>query len=73
MKIFSIFVVSSLLLQSCSAGLWGNDKSDPIAAEEKLPQAATSKFDYKLSFKKNYYYNGTIPFWTTGGGNTREK
>jgi mannose-binding lectin 1 len=73
MKIFRILAVSSLLLQSCSASLWGSSKSDPIAAEEKLPQAPTSKFDYKLSFKKNFYYNGTIPFWTTGGGKKKKK
>jgi hypothetical protein len=69
MKILSLLVLSSCLLQSCSAGLWGSSKVDPIAAEQDLPLAPTSRFDYKLSFKKNFYYNETVPFWTTGGGN----
>lgn len=70
MKLSSILTVSSLLLiQSCSAGLWGSSsKTDPIVAEGNLPSAPISKFDYKLSFKKNFYYNGSVPFWTTGGG-----
>ncbi|KAI9486396.1 MAG: legume-like lectin family-domain-containing protein [Benjaminiella poitrasii] len=71
MKTLSIFAIATILIQSCSAGLWGSgsssNKVDPIKAEENLPLAPTSKFDYKLSFKKNFYYNGTIPFWTTGG------
>lgn len=69
MKVFGIIAVSSLLLlETCSAGLWGSNKVDPIVAEENLPFAPTSKFDYKLSFKKNFYYNGTVPFWSMGGG-----
>lgn len=72
MKVLSILVISSCLLQSCSAGLWGSSKVDPITAEQDLPAAPTSKFDYKLSFKKNFYYNGTVPFWTTGGGKERK-
>jgi hypothetical protein len=70
MKVFSILVVSSYLLQTCSAGIWGSgsNKVDPIKAEENLPQAPISKYDYKLSFKKNFYYNDTVPFWTTSGG-----
>ncbi|KAG2197099.1 hypothetical protein INT46_008700 [Mucor plumbeus] len=68
MKFFGIIAVSSLLLlETCSAGLWGSSKVDPIQAEENLPFAPTSKFDYKLSFKKNFYYNGSVPFWTMGG------
>ncbi|OAD08982.1 hypothetical protein MUCCIDRAFT_89854 [Mucor lusitanicus CBS 277.49] len=68
MKVFGIVAVSSLLLlETCSAGLWGSSKVDPIVAEENLPFAPTSKFDYKLSFKKNFYYNGTVPFWSMGG------
>ncbi|RCI04273.1 hypothetical protein CU098_012594 [Rhizopus stolonifer] len=67
MKVYSVLFISSLLLQSCSAGLWGNKKEDPIQAEYKLADNPASKFDYKLSFKKNYYYNNTIPFWSTGG------
>lgn len=68
MKIYSILAISSCLLHTCSASIWGSDKVDPIKAEENLPLAPTFKFDYKLSFKKNFYYNDTIPFWTTGGG-----
>ncbi|KAI8973534.1 legume-like lectin family-domain-containing protein [Mycotypha africana] len=75
MKIRGILFVSSLLLQSTMAGLWGSSSNngkkkkvmDPITAEKNLPSAPTSKYDYKLSFKKNYYYNGSIPFWTAGG------
>ncbi|KAI7877870.1 legume-like lectin family-domain-containing protein [Mucor mucedo] len=67
MKVFSILAITSCLLQACSAGIWGSNKKDPIQAEENLPLAPTFKFDYKLSFKKNFYYNETVPFWTTGG------
>lgn len=68
MKFFSILAVSSCLLQACSAGIWGSSKTDPIQAEQDLADAPATKFDYKLSFKKNFYYNGTVPFWTAGGG-----
>ncbi|KAI8643491.1 legume-like lectin family-domain-containing protein [Parasitella parasitica] len=68
MKSFGVVVISSLLLlETCSAGIWGSAKTDPIQAEENLPFAPTSKFDYKLSFKKNFYYNSSVPFWTLGG------
>ncbi|KAI9358212.1 legume-like lectin family-domain-containing protein [Pilaira anomala] len=67
MKVYSIFAISTCLIQACSAGIWGSNKVDPIKAEANLPKAPISKYDYKLSFKKNFYYNNTIPFWTTGG------
>lgn len=68
MKVYSILAISTCLIQACSAGIWGSNKVDPIKAEANLPKAPISKYDYKLSFKKNFYYNNTIPFWTTGGG-----
>lgn len=68
MKIYSILAVSSCLLQACSASIWGSNNVDPIKAEKDLADAPPSKFDYKLSLKKNFYYNGTVPFWTAGGG-----
>ena len=40
--------------------------------EEALKQqvtAPTSKLDYKLTFKRPYFYNGTIPFWKMSSGN----
>ncbi|KAI7906969.1 legume-like lectin family-domain-containing protein [Cokeromyces recurvatus] len=68
MKPIRILVIATFLFQSTYAGLWGSsNKADPIKAEANLPFAPISKFDYKLSFKKNFYYNGSIPFWTTGG------
>ncbi|KAI8997225.1 legume-like lectin family-domain-containing protein [Pilobolus umbonatus] len=66
MRITSALLLT-VLVQTCSAGLWGSSKSDPIKAEKDLPSAPTSKYDYKMSFKKPYYFNGTIPFWNTSG------
>ena len=41
--------------------------------EEALKQqqvtTPTSKLDYKLTFKRPYFYNGTIPFWKMSSGN----
>ncbi|KAG0748297.1 hypothetical protein G6F62_001109 [Rhizopus arrhizus] len=69
MKTYSILVVTSLLLKTCSAGIWSSDTNqvDPVEAEKDLPESPTSKYDYKLSFKKPYYYNDSVPFWSTGG------
>lgn len=71
MKTYSILVVTLLLLKTCSAGIWSSDTNqvDPVEAEKDLPESPTSKYDYKLSFKKPYYYNDSVPFWSTGGGN----
>ncbi|CEI92403.1 hypothetical protein RMCBS344292_06661 [Rhizopus microsporus] len=71
MKVYSLLIVTALLLETCSAGIWGSSEVhqvDPQQAERDLPDTPTSKYDYKLSFKKPYYYNNSVPFWSTGGG-----
>ncbi|RCH87134.1 hypothetical protein CU097_002357 [Rhizopus azygosporus] len=68
MKVYSLLIVTALLLETCSAGIWGSSEVhqvDPQQAERDLPDTPTSKYDYKLSFKKPYYYNNSVPFWST--------
>ncbi|KAG1474688.1 hypothetical protein G6F56_000197 [Rhizopus delemar] len=69
MRSFSVLIAASFLLNTCSAGIWGPEVNqvDPLEAEKRLPESPTSKYDYKLSFKQPYYYNQSVPFWSTGG------
>ncbi|KAI8380926.1 legume-like lectin family-domain-containing protein [Radiomyces spectabilis] len=67
--ILSTVTLLALNLASCTAGLWGSSSSSngAAAANEATPEAPPFKHDYKMSFKKPFYYNGTVPFWKTGG------
>ncbi|KAF7731989.1 hypothetical protein EC973_007094 [Apophysomyces ossiformis] len=74
MRLYSLLTLASLLLAQSqtteAAGkFWYSGKSSAQEPETVNSQveAPISKFDYKLTFKKPYYYNGTVPYWTTGG------
>lgn len=36
--------------------------------DDTVQQAPSAKLDYKMTVKKPYLYNGSIPFWSSGGG-----
>ncbi|KAI8877898.1 hypothetical protein K501DRAFT_37597 [Backusella circina FSU 941] len=61
MKIHSLLSIVPLLLAVCEAGLFGSSK------EPEIEDAPLFRYDYKLAFKKPYYYNDSVPFWETGG------
>lgn len=64
-RILLTLLVVTLYHGSALAGFWGS--SSPEEPNQVQP-APPFKFDYKLSVKKPYLYNGTIPFWSLGGG-----
>ncbi|CDS07930.1 hypothetical protein LRAMOSA01879 [Lichtheimia ramosa] len=35
--------------------------------DDTVQQAPSAKLDYKMTVKKPYLYNGSIPFWSSGG------
>ncbi|CAO3642159.1 unnamed protein product [Cunninghamella blakesleeana] len=75
MKFQSLFFISSLFIfNSIEAGIFSHcassdssttNTNEQIENTNLLP--AQQKHDYKLSFKYPFYYNGTVPFWSTGG------
>ncbi|CAO3637682.1 unnamed protein product [Cunninghamella echinulata] len=77
MKISSLFFISSIFIfNGIEAGIFSHRASSDSSTtnnnnneqnDNKIIVPATQKFDYKLSFKYPYYYNNTVPFWTTGG------
>ncbi|KAI9300533.1 concanavalin A-like lectin/glucanase domain-containing protein [Cunninghamella echinulata] len=79
MKISSLFFISSIFIfNGIEAGIFShrassdsstsnNNNNNNEQNDNKIVIPATQKFDYKLSFKYPYYYNNTVPFWTTGG------
>jgi len=65
--VLGIACVGSYVTGSAAFNFFGNDQDSKFTQVEH-PQAPPFKLDYKLSFKKPYYYNNnTIPFWTTSG------
>jgi hypothetical protein len=74
MKLTSLFFVSSLFI-TAQAGIFSHRAADSDAStldntndKDSKPGVVDKKLDYKLTFKVPYLYNGTIPFWSTGGG-----
>lgn len=57
-----------LVVNPADAGFWGSSSQEQPETSAKTYSAPDLKLDYKLSFKKPYFYNGSIPFWTIGGG-----
>jgi hypothetical protein len=66
--LFGIACVGNFISGSTAYGFFGGSDQDSKSTKIENPQAAPFKLDYKLSFKKPYYYNNTIPFWQTTGG-----
>ncbi|KAI9284404.1 legume-like lectin family-domain-containing protein [Umbelopsis sp. AD052] len=64
--LFGIACVGSCISGS-NAGFFGGSDDNSKSTRVENPQAAPFKLDYKLSFKKPYYYNSTVPFWQTSG------
>ncbi|KAI9314788.1 legume-like lectin family-domain-containing protein [Dichotomocladium elegans] len=72
-----LLVLSVLLLQFVSlsqAWSWGTspEELDSTSSASQSPPssslgAPSKRLDYKLTVKKPYLYNGSIPFWTMGG------
>ncbi|KAI8138747.1 concanavalin A-like lectin/glucanase domain-containing protein [Fennellomyces sp. T-0311] len=69
-----------LIAPFCQAGFWGSgggptdgqveepvDGQQPVDGQPSLG-APSAKLDYKLTFKRPYFYNGTIPFWKMSEG-----
>ncbi|KAL1934117.1 hypothetical protein VTP01DRAFT_6299 [Rhizomucor pusillus] len=56
-----------LVVNPADAGFWGSSSQEQPETSAKTYSAPDLKLDYKLSFKKPYFYNGSIPFWTIGG------
>ncbi|KAG0162672.1 hypothetical protein DFQ30_001540 [Apophysomyces sp. BC1015] len=73
MKLTCLLTLASLLAlnQICEAGgkFWYSGGSSAEQAETTTSnvEAPASKLDYKLTFKKPFYYNGTVPYWSLGG------
>jgi mannose-binding lectin 1 len=65
MKIHSLLSIVPLLLAVCEAGIFSSSKEQDSSINDAPP---TFRYDYKLAFKKPYYYNDSVPFWETGGG-----
>jgi hypothetical protein len=71
--VFGIACIGSYVTGSSAYNFFGSDQQDSKFRKVEHPQAPPFKLDYKLSFKKPYYYyNNTIPFWTTSGGKQRK-
>jgi hypothetical protein len=66
--LLGIVFIGSCINGSTAYGFFGGSDQDSKTSKIGNPQAAPFKLDYKLSFKKPYYYNNTIPFWQTTGG-----
>ncbi|KAI8341812.1 legume-like lectin family-domain-containing protein [Chlamydoabsidia padenii] len=67
-----LFISCLLLFNNAHAGIFSHrastdDSSNNGSKEDGTGKVVTKKLDYKLSFKIPYVYNGTIPFWSTGG------
>ncbi|KAI9251798.1 concanavalin A-like lectin/glucanase domain-containing protein [Phascolomyces articulosus] len=73
-----LLLVVVIVTPSCQAGFWGsgggptdgeigqqsNNEQPPLDNQQESGiKAPTAKLDYKLTLKRPYYYNGTIPFW----------
>ncbi|KAI8580692.1 hypothetical protein K450DRAFT_235529 [Umbelopsis ramanniana AG] len=65
--LFGIACIGSCISGSTAYGFFGGSDEDSKTTRVENPQAAPFKLDYKLSFKKPYYYNNTVPFWQTSG------
>ncbi|KAI7847548.1 concanavalin A-like lectin/glucanase domain-containing protein [Circinella umbellata] len=74
-----LLLLVAITIPFCTAGFWGsgggptdgeeqqqqhvNNNGEGEETLKKQVTAPTSKLDYKLTFKRPYFYNGTIPFW----------
>ncbi|KAH8550988.1 legume-like lectin family-domain-containing protein [Umbelopsis sp. PMI_123] len=65
--ILGIACLSSCMTGSTAYNFFGGSEENSKNTMVKNPQASPFKLDYKLSFKKPYYYNNTVPFWITSG------
>lgn len=71
--VFGIACFGTYVTGSSAYNFFGSDQQDSKFRKVEHPQAPPFKLDYKLSFKKPYYYyNNTIPFWTTSGGKQKK-
>ncbi|ORY95796.1 legume-like lectin family-domain-containing protein [Syncephalastrum racemosum] len=64
--ISALLLVAGYCTTPSQAGWFGSSNDQPDATAH-AGQAPPAKFDYKQSFKKPYLYNGTVPFWSSGG------
>ena len=79
-----LLLLVAITIPFCNAGFWGsgggptdgeeqqqqhvNNNGEGEETLKKQVTAPTSKLDYKLTFKRPYFYNGTIPFWKMSSG-----
>ncbi|KAI9489143.1 concanavalin A-like lectin/glucanase domain-containing protein [Zychaea mexicana] len=75
-----VLLVLATAAPFCSAGFWGSGSGPTDDQQEQQQQqsnqesvsaaeaAPSAKLDYKLTLKRPYFYNGTIPFWKMSQG-----
>jgi hypothetical protein len=69
MKVSAVFylaVLGGCITEASAYNPFGGSRDSSSRVEHQ--QAPPFKFDYKLSFKRPFYYNNSIPHWQESGG-----
>ncbi|KAJ2956157.1 hypothetical protein NQZ79_g7940 [Umbelopsis isabellina] len=63
--VFCLAVLGGCISEASAYNPWGSSRDSSSKLENQ--QTPPFKFDYKLSFKRPFYYNNSIPHWQESG------